>query len=121
MGIFKKLFGHNSETDDQREERLYYETVSETADSGACLKVADVFTVNGRGTVAVGKVTGGDFHVGDKVKINSHSGGSMLESRIICIESFMRQVKTAKSGEHSAFLLDGVSRDQINKDDLIIK
>lgn len=122
MGFFKQLFGHDSETDDQREERLYREQNSSVpVSTGACYVVDDVFSVGGRGTVVVGKVTKGAFSVGDKVKIDDRSGNAPIESKITAVEMFMKQVRSASAGENAGLLLGGIDRNQVKKGDLIIK
>lgn len=122
MGIFKKLFGHDSETADQREERLYRED-SHVSPSGssACFKVDDVFSIKGRGTVVVGNVTDGTFSIDDKICINKHSNGEIYKTVIIGIELFRKQVDSVGKGENAGLLLRGIERNQISKGDLIIK
>lgn len=122
MGFLKNLLGSLSETDDQREERLYREaSYVSPPDSSACFKVDDVFSIKGRGTVAVGNVTDGTFSIGDKVCINRQSDGEIYKTVIIGIELFRKQVNSVGKGENAGLLLRGIERNLIHKDDLIIK
>lgn len=126
MGLLDMLLGHRSETDDQREEREYNEQNRHTdADStrvcgcSSCLTVEDVFTLTGRGTVVVGKVTDGSFTVGDSVTVDN--GGEPFTAVIKGIEAFRKTLSTASEGDNAGLLLSGIDKDQLKRGDLIIK
>lgn len=117
MGFLAKLFGRSGETDDQREERLYYE--KSYSGSAACFKISDVFSVSGRGTVVTGTVLDGTFTVGDNVKIQTDS--AEYETVIIGIELFRKQTGSVGKGQNAGLLLRGIERKQLHKGDKIIK
>ncbi len=126
MDLLGMLLGHRYETDDQREEREYNEQNRHTdADftrvcgCSSCLTVEDVFTLAGRGTVAVGKVTDGSFTVGDSVTVDN--GGEQFKAVIKGIESFRKALNTASEGDNAGFLLSGIDKNQLKRGDLIIK
>jgi translation elongation factor EF-Tu-like GTPase len=133
MGIFDNLKdkllnrepkNHEFLTDDERELREYeeyYTPQSGVADGTyAEFVVSDVFTVSGRGTVAVGPVTGGVFSVGDKVVI-VRGRENEIYSEIIGIEQFRKVCNTVSEGANAAFMLKDVDRKQIGRNDIIKK
>ena len=107
MGIFSKLFGQS----ERQEDTL----------SGAVFVIEDKFSLGGRGTVVVGKVTQGCFSVGDKVKIKSASDGSILKSAVTGIEINKIPYPSASAGGFAALLLSGIKAEQVDPGDLILK
>ena len=133
MGIFDNLKdkllnrepkNHEFLTDDERELREYeeyYTPQSGVADGTyAEFVVSDVFSVSGRGTVAVGTVTGGVFSVGDKVVI-VRGREDETASEIIGIEQFRKVCTSVSEGANAGFLLKDVDRKQIGRNDIIKK
>ena len=133
MGIFDNLKdkllnrepkNHEFLTDDERELREYeeyYTPQSGVADGTyAEFVVSDVFSVSGRGTVAVGTVTGGVFSVGDKVVI-VRGREDEIASEIIGIEQFRKVCTSVSEGANAGFLLKDVDRKQISRNDIIKK
>lgn len=133
MGIFDNLKdkllnrepkNHEFLTDDERELREYeeyYTPQSGVADGTyAEFVVSDVFTVSGRGTVAVGTVTGGVFSVGDKVVI-VRGREDEIASEIIGIEQFRKVCTSVSEGANAGFLLKDVDRKQISRNNIIKK
>lgn len=123
MGILSRIFGRNEESDDEKELRLYNkqrakeERISD-ATGKAVFVVDDVFSIGGRGTVAVGTVTEGAFSVGDKVTIDSEQS---TETVITDLEQFRKQCDIVYEGDNAGMLLKDITRSQIHKGDLIIK
>ena len=111
-------------TDDEKELREYEEYY--TPQSGVAegtyseFVVSDVFTVSGRGTVAVGTVTGGVFSVGDSVVI-VRGREDEIASEIIGIEQFRKVCDSVSEGANAGFLLKDVDRKQISRNDIIKK
>ncbi|MBQ6170930.1 MAG: hypothetical protein IJK30_13380 [Ruminococcus sp.] len=133
MGIFDNLKdkllnrepkNHEFLTDDERELREYeeyYTPQSGVADGTyAEFVVSDVFSVSGRGTVAVGTVTGGVFSVGDKVVI-VRGREDEIASEIIGIEQFRKVCTSVSEGANAGFLLKDVDRKQIGRNNIIKK
>ncbi|MBR1430597.1 MULTISPECIES: EF-Tu/IF-2/RF-3 family GTPase [Ruminococcus] len=133
MGIFDNLKdkllnrepkNHEFLTDDERELREYeeyYTPQSGVADGTyAEFVVSDVFSVSGRGTVAVGTVTGGVFSVGDKVVI-VRGREDEIASEIIGIEQFRKVCTSVSEGANAGFLLKDVDRKQISRNNIIKK
>ena len=126
--IKDKLFNRDSAdtgflTDDEKELREYeeyYTPQSGVADGTyAEFVVGDVFTLTGRGTVAVGTVTGGVFHVGDEVVIVR--GGTEIPSVILGIEQFRKVCESVSEGANAGFILKDIDRKQIGRNDIIKK
>lgn len=121
MGLLDKIFGSHPVVDDMRDEAEYFQTAKKSGSgSYACLVVDDVFTITGRGTVATGQITEGDFTVGDSVILDTGSG-EQIETVISGIEMFRKTVETAGEGENVGIFLKNIKRGQLSKGDLIIK
>ena len=123
-----KLFERDSAdtgflTDDEKELREYeeyYTPQSGVADGTyAEIVVGDVLSVVGRGTVAVGTVTGGVFRVGDEVIIVH--GGTEIPSAIIGIEQFRKVCESVSEGANAGFFLKDIDRKQVSRNDIIKK
>ncbi|MEO8360534.1 MAG: EF-Tu/IF-2/RF-3 family GTPase [Vicinamibacteria bacterium] len=76
------------------------------------MKVEDIFTISGRGTVVTGQIASGDIRIGDEVSFVSTKGVSM-KSNITGIEMFQKVVDVAKAGDRVGLLLRGVRLNDI--------
>lgn len=81
------------------------------------LIVEDVFSITGRGTVVTGKVSKGTIRVGDEVII-SPSG---IKTVVTGVEQFRKMLDVAQEGDNVGLLLRGISRDQIQRGNILIK
>lgn len=121
MGFLNNLFGRLSGNHYRRGEQLCRKDLYEFQSyQSACFRIDDVFSIHGRGTVVVGNVMDGTFSVGDKVCIRN-SDGEVCKTEIVGIELFRKLVGSAGKGENAGFLLNGIERNLLHKDDLIIK
>ena len=75
------------------------------------MHIEGVYTIEGRGTVATGKVDQGVITVGTKVEILGL--GDVLESTVTSVEAFNRQLERGSAGESVGVLLRGIKADQI--------
>ncbi|MBR6967088.1 MAG: hypothetical protein IKH78_01030 [Ruminococcus sp.] len=111
-------------TDDEKELREYenyYTPQSGVADGTyAEFVVSDVFSISGRGTVVTGTVTGGVFTVGDKVVIDRGHNGK-IDTEIMGIEQFRKVCNSVSEGANAGFILKGVDRKQVSRNDIIKK
>lgn len=82
------------------------------------LKVEDVFSISGRGTVVTGRVARGRIAQGDRVLIRGREGRA-LEAEIGGIEAFRKVLRTASQGEAVGLLLRGIQKDQIHPGDIL--
>jgi len=80
----------------------------------AVLKVEDVFTITGRGTVVVGKVEKGEFHNGDMV---THINGSGTESEVFVqgLEMFHKTIERVQAGDNAGLLLGQWAEETVTK------
>jgi elongation factor Tu len=82
------------------------------------LTVEDVFTIDGRGTVATGRVTRGVLPKGATVEI---VGGREPRTVVVTgIQSFHRDRAEAKAGDNVGLLLRGVGRDEIERGQALV-
>lgn len=88
-------------------------------DSDFQMTVDDVMTVSGRGTVALGEVQRGTVRVGDEIVISGRQG--RLPARVRALEKFREILDTAHEGEYIGVTLEGVSKEQVEKGDILLK
>lgn len=83
------------------------------------MTIEDVFSLTGRGTVAVGRIEAGTIHKGDAVTILTPGGP--ITSQIGAIEMFRKVLDSAKAGDNVGLLLSGVQKGEIAGGDRIVK
>ena len=84
------------------------------------LTVEDVFTIEGRGTVATGRVSRGVLSKGAPVEI---VGGEKAPTRsvvVTAIQSFHRDRGEARAGDNVGLLLRGVGRDEVERGQALV-
>ena len=97
----------------------YIPTPMRETDKPFLLPVEDVFTITGRGTVATGRVDRGIIKVGDPVEI---VGIKATQNSVITgIEMFRKLLDFAQAGDNVGVLLRGISRDHIERGQVIAK
>lgn len=79
------------------------------------LPIDRVFTVAGFGTVVTGTLSGGTLSVGDVVEIQPQG----IRSRIRGLQSYKQTIDTALQGSRVAVNLVGVSKDELERGDLL--
>ncbi len=82
------------------------------------LDVEDVFSITGRGTVVTGLVAAGTVRVGDHVRI-LRAGQEVARGGVSGVEMFRRTVQQASAGDTVGLLVAGISRDQVERGDLV--
>jgi elongation factor Tu len=84
------------------------------------MAVEDVFSIEGRGTVATGRIERGIVRVGDEVEIVGLVGDSR---KTICtgVEMFRKMLDEGKAGDNVGCLLRGVKRDDIERGQVLAK
>ncbi len=83
------------------------------------MAVEDVFSIEGRGTVATGRVERGIVKVGDEVEIVG-----LTESRkTVCtgVEMFKKSLDQGQAGDNVGLLLRGIKREEIQRGQCIAK
>ena len=84
------------------------------------MPVEDVFSITGRGTVATGRVERGVLRVNDEIEI---VGLTEETKKTVCtgVEMFRKLLDYAEAGDNIGALLRGVSRDDIERGQVLAK
>jgi elongation factor Tu len=84
------------------------------------MAVEDVFSIEGRGTVATGRIERGIVHVGDEVEI---VGLSDKPRKTICtgVEMFNKTLNEGQAGDNVGILLRGIRREEIERGQVLAK
>ena len=83
------------------------------------MSVEDVFTISGRGTVVTGRVERGQLKLNDEVEI---VGLRDTQKTVVTgIEMFRKSLDYAEAGDNAGVLLRGISRDQVERGQVLCK
>jgi elongation factor Tu len=83
------------------------------------MPVEDVFTITGRGTVVTGRVDRGSIKTNDKIEI---IGIKETQNAVVTgVEMFRKILDYAQAGDNVGLLLRGISRDQVERGQVIAK
>ena len=77
------------------------------------MPVEDVFSISGRGTVATGRVEQGKVSVGDEVEVVGIK--DTAKTTVTGVEMFRKMLDFAEAGDNIGALLRGLSRDDIER------
>ena len=106
--------------DDIIKESIHTESSSDqavTPSGKGSMKIDDVFSITGRGTVATGKVQG-TMRINDTILITT-SDGRQIKTILDGIEAFRKTLDVAMDGDNCGLLLRNVKRDEISRGDMI--
>ncbi|AQP53863.1 elongation factor Tu [Vagococcus penaei] len=92
----------------------YIPTPERDTDKPFMMPVEDVFSITGRGTVATGRVERGQVRVGDEVEIVGIAEDTK-KTTVTGVEMFRKLLDYAEAGDNIGALLRGVSRDDIER------
>ena len=84
------------------------------------MPVEDVFTISGRGTVATGRVERGRLNLSEEVEIIGLTE-ERAKTVVTGIEMFRKMLDYAEAGDNIGALLRGVSRDEIERGQVLCK
>ncbi|KIL53617.1 elongation factor Tu [Jeotgalibacillus alimentarius] len=98
----------------------YIPTPERDTEKPFMMPVEDVFSITGRGTVATGRVERGQVKVGDEVEIIGLSE-EPKKTTVTGVEMFRKLLDYAEAGDNIGALLRGVSRDDINRGQVLAK
>ncbi|MFB1051372.1 elongation factor Tu [Paraliobacillus sp. JSM ZJ581] len=84
------------------------------------MPVEDVFSITGRGTVATGRVERGVVKVGDEIEIIGLAE-EPSKTTVTGVEMFRKLLDYAEAGDNIGALLRGVSREDINRGQVLAK
>ena len=97
----------------------YIPTPVRETDKPFLMPVEDVFSITGRGTVATGRVERGTVVVGDPVEI---VGIKETQNSVVTgVEMFRKLLDKAEAGDNIGALLRGITRDQIQRGQVLSK
>ena len=98
----------------------YIPTPERDVDKPFMMPVEDVFSITGRGTVATGRVERGQVRVGDEVEIVGISEKTS-KTTVTGVEMFRKLLDYAEAGDNIGTLLRGVTRDNIERGQVLAK
>ena len=94
-------------------------TPERDTDKPFLMSIEDVFTITGRGTVVTGRVERGQLKLNDEVEI---VGIRDTQKTVVTgIEMFRKQLDTAEAGDNAGVLLRGISREQVERGQVLAK
>ena len=97
----------------------YIPTPDRETDKPFLMPIEDVMTITGRGTVVTGRVERGTVKVGDTVEI---VGIHETQSSVVTgLEMFRKMLDQAEAGDNIGVLLRGISREQVQRGQVLAK
>lgn len=88
-------------------------------DKDFLMPIEDVFSISGRGTVVTGRVEQGKINVGDALEVVGM--GKDLKTTCTGVEMFKKLLDYGMAGDNIGALLRGVSRDEIQRGQVLAK
>ena len=84
------------------------------------MAIEDVFSIEGRGTVATGRIERGVIKVGEEVEI---VGFTDEKRKVVCtgVEMFKKELDQGQAGDNVGLLLRGVKREEIQRGQVLAK
>jgi translation elongation factor TU len=98
----------------------YIPTPERDTDKPLLLPVEDVFSITGRGTVASGRIDRGQVKVGDEIEIVGIKPETQ-KAVVTGIEMFRKTLEYGEAGDNVGVLLRGITRDEIERGQVIAK
>ena len=97
----------------------YIDVPVRDTDKPFLMSIEDVFTISGRGTVVTGRVERGELKLNDEVEI---VGIRPTQKTVVTgIEMFRKSLDSAIAGDNAGALLRGISRDQVERGQVLAK
>ena len=90
----------------------------EQQDRPFLMPVEDVFSIKGRGTVVCGRIERGVIKVGDPVEVIGL--GKTRKTAVKAISMFSKEMDQAQAGDNVGLLLEGISKDEIERGQEIV-
>ncbi|XP_062086201.1 elongation factor Tu, mitochondrial [Humulus lupulus] len=85
------------------------------------MPIEDVFSIQGRGTVATGRVEQGVIKVGEEVEILGLRQGAPLKTVVTGVEMFKKILDQGQAGDNVGLLLRGLKREDVQRGQVIAK
>jgi len=84
------------------------------------MNIDDIFSISNRGIVLTGRVETGTLQVGDPIEIGDSA--TQVQTKVVSIESFHKQMTIAKEGDNIGILLPkDVPRAVLNKNMVVTR
>ncbi|KAL0730561.1 hypothetical protein Bca4012_026654 [Brassica carinata] len=84
-------------------------------DKHLLMPIEDVFSIQGRGTVATGRIEQGVIKVGEEVEILGLKDGPPMKSTVTGVEMFKKILDNGQAGDNVGLLLRGLKREDIQR------
>jgi elongation factor Tu len=84
------------------------------------MAVEDVFSIEGRGTVATGRIERGVVKVGDEVQVIGLSK-EPVKTTVTGVEMFKKELDSGRAGDNVGCLLRGIKREDIERGQVLAK
>jgi elongation factor Tu len=84
------------------------------------MAIEDVFSIEGRGTVATGRIERGVVHVGDEVEIVGFNNDSR-KTTCTGVEMFNKTLSEGQAGDNVGCLLRGIKREDIERGQVLAR
>jgi elongation factor Tu len=84
------------------------------------MPVADIFTIQGRGTVVTGRVESGTVRVGMQVNV-VRDGGVATTTTVTGVEMFRKLLDEGRAGDNVGALLRGVKKEDVERGQVLAK
>jgi len=97
----------------------FFEEPERALDKPFIMPVEDVFSITGRGTVATGRIEGGQVSVGDTVEIVGLS--KTTSTTVTGVEMFRKLLDQGQAGDNVGILLRGTKREEIERGQVLAK
>ena len=88
-------------------------------DKDFLMPVEDIFSIEGRGTVATGRIERGTVNINDEVEIVGF--GDVKKTVITGIEMFNKQLDKGMAGDNAGLLMRGTKKDEIERGMVLAK
>ena len=97
----------------------WIETPARDTEKPFLMPIEDVFTITGRGTVVTGRVERGQLKLNDEVEIVGLK--DTKKTVVTGIEMFRKSLDYAESGDNAGILLRGISREDVERGQVLAK
>jgi elongation factor Tu len=83
------------------------------------MPIEDIFSIEGRGTVATGKIERGIIKVGEEVEIVGIN--DTTKTTVTGVEMFNKSLQTGEAGDNAGLLLRGTKKEEIHRGQVLAK
>jgi len=97
----------------------YFPTPARDLDKPFLMPIEDVFSIEGRGTVATGKITRGKVVAGDKVELVGMK--PTQETVVVSAEMFNKILDEGQAGDNVGILLRGFKKEEVFRGQVLAK